>query len=49
MLRYTLGITFWHPDDCDTQQPFGPRGAKYYRFYCTEKGFFSPTKSSWKL
>jgi len=43
-LRYTLGITFWYLEDYDIQQPFGPRGAKYHRFYCREKGFFSPTE-----
>ena len=26
--KYTLGITFQYPENCDIQQPFGPRGVK---------------------
>lgn len=38
-LRYALGITFWYPQDCDTQQPFGPRGAKYHNFTVQRRDF----------
>jgi hypothetical protein len=50
-LRYTLGITFWYPENYVIRQPFGPGGAGYRNFYCILKKWKEQDgfRTTWKI